>query len=187
MAPVVDSFTVNVIDDIVKLHWRTETEVNNYGFEIERKSNIESDWKLITFVEGYGNSNSPKQDSYIDSNPIGGSKFHYRLKQIDNDGQFEYSNVVEIELRPEQYALYQNYPNPFNPVTKIRYSVPHLSNVVINIIDILGNEIETIVNEEKPAGKYEFEFDGNKLSSGIYFYRLQASNYIETKKMVLIK
>ena len=86
-------------------------------------------------MEGYGNSNSPKQYSYTDSNPIGGSKFHYRLKQIDNNGQFEFSDVVEIELRPEQYVLYQNYPNPFNPVTKIRYSVPQLSNVVIEIID----------------------------------------------------
>jgi hypothetical protein len=181
------SFTVTVKNYIVKLNWRTETEVNNYGFEIERKSTDETDWKLITFVEGYGNSNSPKQYSYADSNPIGGSKFHYRLKQIDNDGQFEYSNILEIELKPVQYALYQNYPNPFNPSTKIKYSVAKLGLVTIGIYNSIGEQVVLLMNENKSPGNFEVEFDGTNLPSGVYFYKLETDKFIDVKKMILLK
>jgi hypothetical protein len=181
------SFTVNVIDYIAKLHWRTETEVNNYGFEIERKSNIETDWKLITFVEGYGNSNSPKQYSYSDSNPIGGSKFFYRLKQIDNDGKFEYSDVVEVMLQPEQYALYQNYPNPFNPTTTIRYGLPEDSDVTLKVYSLLGEEVATLVDEHHVTGTYEVKFSAGNLASGIYIYRIHTDKFTETKKLMLMK
>jgi hypothetical protein len=95
--------------------------------------------------------------------------------------------VSESGNAPEHYSLWQNYPNPFNPSTKIRFSVPQSSNVVIKVFDILGSEIETLVNEEKPAGNYEVEFDATRLPSGIYFYRLQAGNFVGTKKMVLMK
>ena len=86
-----------------------------------------------------------------------------------------------------KYKLYQNYPNPFNPSTKIKYSVPQSSNVIIKIFDILGNEIARLVNEEKPLGNYEVEFGATTLPSGIYFYKLQAGKFVETKKMVLMK
>jgi hypothetical protein len=88
---------------------------------------------------------------------------------------------------PSQFILEQNYPNPFNPSTKIKYSIPQSSNVIINVYDILGNEIETLVNEEKPVGNYEITWYGVHLPSGIYFYKLQADGFVETKKMILIK
>ncbi len=102
-----------------------------------------------------------------------------------------YNFVTSVENNvnklPEEFALSQNYPNPFNPSTKIKYSVTLSSNVVIKVYDVLGDEVATLVNEEKPAGEYKVEFDGIKLSSGIYFYQLKAGSYIETKKMVLMK
>ena len=127
MTPVpveLTSFTANVRENIVMLEWVTATEVNNYGFDLERqtgnKQSAVSNWEMIGFIEGHGNSNSPKQYSFTDKNLIGGSLFKYRLKQIDNDGTYEYSDEIEIEIIPTEFALYQNYPNPFNPSTKIR-------------------------------------------------------------------
>jgi len=94
---------------------------------------------------------------------------------------------LTITSIPNDIQLYQNYPNPFNPSTKIRYSVPQSSNVVIKVFDILGNEIETLVNEEKPMGSYDVKFEGANLPSGIYFYRLKTSEFISIKKMLLLK
>ena len=105
------SFTVKGNNNQVLLEWQTQTERNNYGFDIERKSSL-VDWKKISFIEGHGNSNSPKKYKYIDKNPASGSKYQYRLKQIDNDGKFEYSDIVEISLIPTEFILSQNYPNP---------------------------------------------------------------------------
>jgi hypothetical protein len=180
------SFTASVKEKSVHLFWKTETEVGNYGFDVER-SGIKGDWKMIAFIEGHGNSNSPNSYSYVDKNPIGGFKFKYRLKQIDTDGKFEYSEELEVELVPTEYALYQNYPNPFNPITTIKYQIPELSFVTLKVFDVLGNEIVTLVNEDKPAGSYEVEFNATSLPSGICFYKLQAGDYVETKKMVLMK
>jgi hypothetical protein len=180
------SFTSKVSSSQVTLNWITETELNNYGFEVERKSD-HSNWQKITFIEGYGNSNSPKEYSYVDKSPIGGSKFQYRLKQIDNDGQFEYSKVIEVELVPIEFALYQNYPNPFNPSTKIRYQLPVESKVVIKIYNILGSEVMELLNEQKESGIYEVEFNADNLSSGTYVYKISADNFVQTKKMVLLK
>lgn len=88
---------------------------------------------------------------------------------------------------PADYVLSQNFPNPFNPTTKIEYNVPELSFVILKVYDVLGNEIGTLVNEEKPIGRYKVEFNATTLPSGIYFYRLQAGNFVETKKMVLLR
>jgi hypothetical protein len=185
------SFTSKLINDKVQLNWSTKTEVNNYGFDVERKLYAKGQtsdvWEKIGFVEGNGNSNSPKEYSYADINPIGGSKFNYRLKQIDNDGQFEYSDVVEVENVPTEFTLYQNYPNPFNPTTKIRYQLPKESNVTIKIYDVLGSEVATLLNENKEAGVYEVEFNVDNLSSGTYIYKINADNFVQTKKMVLLK
>jgi hypothetical protein len=93
---------------------------------------------------------------------------------------------VSITL-PADYNLYQNFPNPFNPITKIKYSIPQSSNVVIKVFDVLGNEIETLVNEEKPAGTYEVTWYAGQLPSGVYFYQLKAGEFIVTKKMLLLK
>ena len=169
----------------IRLDWATATEVNNYGFEVERKSSY--NWQKIGFVQGNGNCNSPKQYSFVDNNPYGGTSFQYRLKQIDSDGKFEYSEIVVVKILPEKYELYQNYPNPFNPSTTIKYSVPQGSNVLIKVFDILGNEIETLVNEEKLVGIYEASWNATSLPSGVYFYKLQAGSFIDTGKMILLK
>ena len=145
------------------------------------------EWNNIGFVEGHGKSISPKSYSFIDKSPVDGSKFKYRLKQIDNNGTYEYSKEIEVEIVPTKFALYQNYPNPFNPTTKIRYQLPKESKVIIKIYDIRGAEVITLLNEEKEAGIYEVIFNARNYSSGVYFYRLQAGNFVETKKMVLMK
>jgi len=93
----------------------------------------------------------------------------------------------EENILPSEYSLSQNYPNTFNPTTKIRYEIPEGSFITIKVYDVLGREISTLLNEEKPAGSYEVEFEASQLTSGIYFYRLQAGSFVETKKMVLMK
>jgi len=180
------SFNATKKENVIVLNWTTETEVSNYGFEIER-SVVNDIWENIGFTEGYGNSNSPKSYSFTDNNPVGGSKFKYRLKQIDTDGIFEYSNVVEVELIPDRFTLFQNYPNPFNPTTTIRYSLPHSSGVEIILFNAIGEIIEKEIIENQEVGNHEWTFMGNQLSSGTYFYQLKAGSFVETKKMVLMK
>ena len=179
-------FTGTVNGKNVELHWRTETEVNNYGFDILRRAQ-DDEWITLGFVDGHGNSNSPKNYYFTDNNPSGGSKFGYRLKQIDNDGTYEYSDIVEVEFVPTEFALYQNYPNPFNPSTIIKYSLPQESEVRINVFDILGNEVINLVSEKMEAGTYDVSFEGSNLVSGIYIYQMQAGEFSSTKKMLLMK
>ena len=122
-------FTATLVKNEINLFWKTETEVDNYGFNVERRIN-DGEWSNIGFIEGHGNSNSPKEYSYSDKDLFaGGSKFQYRLKQVDTDGQFEYSDVVEVEVVPTQFELSQNYPNPFNPSTTIRFSLAQGNSV----------------------------------------------------------
>jgi len=182
------SFTGKVIDGTkVDLNWVTKTEVNNYGFNVERRIN-ESEWDSITFIEGHGNSNSPKQYSYSDKDLFaGGSKFQYRLKQVDNDGSFEYSDVVEVEIAPNQYELSQNYPNPFNPGTTIRFSLPKQTQLKINLYNMLGELVETIAEGNYEAGNYKVTFNAINLPSGVYVYRIESSDFVQTKKMMLMK
>jgi photosystem II stability/assembly factor-like uncharacterized protein len=180
------SYTANVIDNSVQLSWETATEVNNFGFEIERKTD-NTDWCNIGFAPGHGNSTSIKSYLFIDSSPKSGTKFKYRLKQIDLNGKYEFSSEIEIEIVPNEYALYQNYPNPFNPSTKIRYQLPSESKVVIKIYNILGSEVMELVNDKREAGVYEVEFNADNLSSGTYIYKIGTDNFMQTKKMVLLK
>ncbi len=180
----------------VKLNWVTATEVNNFGFDIERskKTGVSSQnlqWEKIGFVKGYGNSNSPKQYSFIDKTITSGT-YYYRLKQIDNDGQFKYSPVVEAVINsPSSFALSQNYPNPFNPSTIIRFALPEEANVELVIYNSEGQQVAVLINQKMAAGFHQVSFDrnsaGQELASGIYFYRLTAGNFIDTKKMMLLK
>jgi len=185
------SFSASVVGNAVKLNWRTETEVNKYGFEVERKSVVKDqtsdEWEKLGFVNGNGNSNSPKSYSYEDKNVPSG-KYSYRLKQIDNDGQFEYSKTIEVDLgAPKKFELSQNYPNPFNPTTTIRFSLPEASTVKLTIYNILGQEIKTLLNEFKESGIHTINFNASELNSGIYIYKLEAGNFVQTRKMTLVK
>jgi hypothetical protein len=169
----------------VNLNWVTATETNNRGFAIQRSSGGE--FGNIGFVQGNGTTTENHAYSYTDENVNVGT-YSYRLMQIDYDGTVHYSNVVDIDVHvPASFALHQNYPNPFNPSTKIKYQIPQTSQVQIKVFDVLGNEIETLVNEEEPAGNYEVTWDAANHTSGIYFYKLQSGNFVETKKMVLTK
>ena len=157
---------------------------------------------MIGFVNGHGTTTEPQTYFYKDENLPAG-KYQYRLKQIDFDGTFEYSNIVEAEiLTPAKFSLEQNYPNPFNPNTKIKYTIPNVtlsgvegSRVQLKIFDVLGNEVATLVDGYKPAGNYEIEFDATKLSSGVYYYQLKAGDpssgsgqsFIQTRKMIILK
>lgn len=187
------TFAAQTSGESVQLLWQTKTEVNNYGFEIQRLQNKETTnlhnlkWEKIGFVKGNGNSNSPKEYSFVDKNPTGGTKFIYRLKQIDNDGTFAYSDEVEVELIPDKFELYQNYPNPFNPSTNIKFSLPAASLVRIDIYNIIGEHIRTLVNGEMEAGYHNVVFDASDLSSGTYIYRISTPNFTQTKKMLLLK
>ena len=182
------SFTATIDHNTVILNWQTETETNNLGFEIERFTD-ESEWKRFGFVEGHGTTTETKSYQYIDNiSLINATSVKYRLKQIDFDGSYEYSKVVEVSnLLPTNFALVQNYPNPFNPTTVISYSLPIKSFVTIKIYNALGEEVRDLLNEEKVAGDHRIKFDATGLPSGIYMYRIQAGNFIETKKMVLMK
>ncbi len=195
------SFTASLSGFTTTLVWQTATEVNNYGFDVERREKLKGNsknWETIYFVMGKGNSNSPQKYSFIDADNLDGI-IQYRLKQIDTDGNIEYSPVVEVETgsAPKEFSLSQNFPNPFNPSTKIKYSIPSLAlresvsegrvRVLLKVYDILGNEIATLVNEEKPPGVYEVEFDGSQLSSGVYFYSLNAGNFSQVKKLILLR
>jgi hypothetical protein len=180
------SFEATARLDRVSLSWQTATETNSYGFDVERQIN-NNDWTYIGFVEGSGNSNSLKQYSFVDANAIGGSKFFYRIKQIDADGMFEYSDVVEVIIQPNQYTLYQNYPNPFNPITTIKFSLPEDVRVKVHIYNTLGELITEVVNKDFEAGYHKVTFGSSNIPSGIYFFRIIAGSFVETKKMILMK
>ncbi|GBD91672.1 hypothetical protein BMS3Abin04_02404 [bacterium BMS3Abin04] len=187
------TFSTSTNSEIAKLNWETATEVNNYGFEIERASSLKNgitprhdEWKKVGFVKGSGNSNSLHKYTFADK-PLEGTKFQYRLKQIDVDGSFTYSKVVDVNLIINSFELSQNYPNPFNPTTIINYKLSHKNNVTLKIYDALGNEVTTLVNGVKPAGSYNVKFDASNLASGLYIYRIQAGNFTQQKKMMLLK
>ncbi len=196
-----NSFSAFVNNYDVHLSWSTATETNNRGFEIQR-SVIPSgarnlSWEVAGFVNGKGTTTEPNNYSFVDKNlPLG--KFTYRLKQIDLEGTTEYSNEIEVEIiSPIEFVLEQNYPNPFNPSTKIRFFISASSLnpfskgegtlVTLKVYDILGNEVVTLINEEKLAGSYEVTFDASSFPSGTYFYRLMAGNFSKTKSMLFLK
>lgn len=180
------SFNSTAIGNNVELTWQTATETNNKGFEIYRNGN------KIAFVEGNGTTTETQDYSFTDKNLQTGI-YNYRLNQIDFDGTQKVVGELTVNLSlPEKFALEQNYPNPFNPSTTMRYSIPVSEFVTLKVYDVLGEEVATLVNEEKPAGSYEVEFtshsdEGQNLTSGIYFYTLQAGSFTQTKKLILIK
>ena len=180
-------FSADVFQNNVILKWTTSMETNNSGFNIERSS-ANGHWNQIGFIKGSGSSSNSVNYLYEDKNLISGN-FHYRLKQIDYNGFYQYyilNENVQIGI-PEKFSLHQNYPNPFNPVTKISFDIPAEGNVMLRIYDNTGRIIKTLINETKAAGYYTTEFNGSDLSSGTYFCRLETGSFTEVKKLVLLK
>ena len=182
------TFSAFVAETSVNLTWNTATEVNNYGFEIERKNqDDDQSWEALGFVEGHGNSNSPKDYGFVDSTPLSGT-VSYRLKQIDIDGKFEYSDVVVVKMdSPKEFKLVQNYPNLFNPSTLIRYEISDTRFVSLKVYNSIGQEVATLVNKKQNAGSYNVVFNAGNLSSGIYFYSIRTEDFVSVKKMLLLK
>ncbi len=186
------SFSAKCIAGEVMLNWTTATEVNNRGFEIERRiinKAEQSEWVVIGFKKGNGTTTEVRAYSFSDNiTGIMATSLLYRLKQIDFDGSYKYSSEIIIEnLAPVYFFLNQNYPNPFNPSTTVSYGVPFKSHVVLKIYNALGKEIKTLVDSEMQAGGYEIQFNVMGLPSGVYFYQLKAGSFIETRKMILLK
>jgi len=193
------------------LLWKTQTEINSNKFEIE--TNINNKWQKMGEVKASGNSNTPKEYRYeIVTATAVGSNNHltsnnnepknnnlisngesYRLKIIDNDGSYKYSEIVKTNnTLPTEFAVSQNYPNPFNPTTTISYTIPvgtngSLTPVKIKVYDMLGKEVSVLVNEAQTSGYKTVKFDGTELTTGMYIYRIEAGKFTKTMKMMLIK
>ena len=185
------SFKSSINGNAVTLFWETATEVNNSGFMIQRKLKGD-DYTEIGFVPGFGTTAEPKKYSFADNNLNSGS-YSYRLKQIDFDGTFSYSDEIEVEIvAPIAFGLDQNYPNPFNPTTKISFSLPSDSKITLKVFDILGQEVITLINGNLASGVHTYDFNAKNLNSGVYFYKLEAAgqngvSFTDVKKMILIK
>jgi sugar lactone lactonase YvrE len=169
----------------VLLNWQTATEKNNAGFDVERSMD-NTTFSKIGFVKGNGTTTQSHNYTFTDNTVS--RKVWYRLKQMDYDGNYQYSKTVEVNAAlPKAFVLGQNYPNPFNPSTTITYVVPQSATVSLHVYDVLGRSIATLVDEKKVAGSYAVNFDASKLASGIYFYKLQFGSSVLTKKMILAK
>ena len=182
------SFTGNVNNlGQVLLNWETASELNNQGFEIERRTES-SEFRTIGFVEGNGTTTEPRSYNYLDKTVEQGINY-YRLKQVDFDGTYSYSDEVEVDVTaaPLTFDLAQNYPNPFNPSTNIKFSVPESGNVKLSVYNLVGEEVAVLVNGFSQAGFFEVTFDASNLSSGVYLYKLQSANSVQTMKMMLLK
>ncbi len=191
-----------IMDGYVLLKWGTATELSNYGFDVERASSSPLlVWETLGFVFGHGTSFSPKHYEFEDTTVSFDGIYHYRLKQIDTDGAFAYSDTVTLNLvtslrfdpdinQVKDFSLEQNYPNPFNPSTTIKFQIPFQSKVTLKIFDAIGNHISTLIDKELSSGSYTYHFDASRFknpASGIYFYQLKANQFTRTKKFVLTK
>ena len=186
------SFTAVAKGRGVELAWKTASELNNKGFEIQRKELNQSadgsmnQWHGVGFIAGHGTTNAPQSYTFVDNSASG--TVQYRLKQVDNDGSFEYSNAVEVTVAaPAAYTLSQNHPNPFNPATTISYSLPAAGFATLKVYDMLGKEVATLVNGMQESGANKASFDASQLPSGIYFARLSSGSFNSVIKMTLMK
>lgn len=180
------SFTANASQSSVVLVWETATEVNNYGFEIERSFD-NTNFSTLGFVKGKGSTTEKQIYSFTDQTSLTG-KTYYRLRQVDFDGRFEYSEVISVENTiPESFSLNQNFPNPFNPSTRIQFSIPQETQVELAIYDATGKLVENLVSEVKAAGYHEVIWNATNNASGIYFAQIKAGKFIKNIKMTLMK
>jgi hypothetical protein len=183
------TFTGSMQNSSVRLLWSTASELNNQGFEIQRSVDDQNNFVTVGFVPGKGSSTEISYYSFSDQPGLNGVHYiYYRLKQVDFDGTFSYSNVVNISYDvPAEFVLNQNYPNPFNPTTKITYFVPKESFISIKVYDFLGREVKTLANENQTTGSYDVVFDASNLPSGTYFCTMIAGSFSDIKKMIILK
>ena len=184
------SFGARVSGSSVVLNWQTASEINNQGFEVQRKTKNTS-WENLGFVNGVGNTTETQSYTFVDETVTSGS-YTYRLKQIDFDGTYSYSNEVEVDMAVSDFHLYQNYPNPFNPSTSVKFSVPSEGLVTVKVHDMLGQEITTLFSENVSAGVKTLNWNGkdnngNDMSSGSYICRMTAGDFSQSVKMILLK
>jgi len=192
-------FDGQVRKQAIELYWETTSEINNSGFQVEKnvcKENQTEDWKQIGFVKGAGTSNNTNRYSFIDQDVAANTTYQYRLRQVDKDGIIScenYSKVVTLHFdNIEGVVLEQNQPNPFSVDTKINFRIPEQSRVILEIVDIYGNNVKTIVNTELAPNRYEYIWDGYNsngeiVSTGTYIYRLKVGDEIYTGKMSFIR
>ena len=185
------SFTGFYVGQTVELSWTTATEVNNNGFEIQRSSEG-GNFVTVGFVQGKGTSTEATNYSFIDKNISSRTEYSYRLKQIDFDGHYSFSNIINLGASlPVSLVLDQNYPNPFNPVTNISFALPIKSNVSLEIYNLIGQKVMTVVQGSFEEGTYSYTVDASNLSSGIYVYTLSVSgddgSSVISHKMTLLK
>jgi hypothetical protein len=183
------SFEAKKIDNKIYLNWSTATETNNDRFEIYKRYADTDEWMLLGTVKGKGTTTEFSTYEFVDNDIYKLNTYYYQLKQIDYDGSFEYSKIISVNNNqlPSNFILKQNYPNPFNPNTVIEYSIPKNCMVELAVYDVLGNLVDLIETGYKEAGNYKNVFNAQKLSSGVYYYQLKADNFIEVKKMMILK
>jgi hypothetical protein len=181
------SFSGFYENERIMLYWKTASETNNNGFKIQRRESNRQIWNNIGFVPGHGTTTEIHNYTYTDFVDEPGI-YSYRLRQLDYDGSFEYSEIIEVTIfATTKFSLSQNYPNPFNSATIITYQIPSDGFVSLKVYDVLGNEINTLVEENQNAGYYSITYTANDPSSGVYFYRLTAGEYSAIRKLILLK
>lgn len=181
-------FHVSASGQSVTVEWETATEVQCYGFEIERRCFGNAEWMPVGFVAGAGTSNVPHQYIFTDKSVQSG-KYEYRLKQVDVSGSETYFSSAEVEIgEPEAYAVVANYPNPFNPVTNIQVTLPRSGFVKIHVYTMLGQEVETLFEGVvEKGGVFSVPFDGGSFPTGTYFCVLEYEGHRTVHKMMLMR
>lgn len=186
------SFVSSVQNDDVILDWYTASEINNYGFELQRCEKMADDFKTIGFVPSQGSITSPRHYRYIDKHVAEGQHY-YRLKQIDCDGTFEFSDTLEVNVGvSRQFSLYQNHPNPFNSATTISFHLPEAGKVELIVYNISGQEVIRLVDGFLSSGSHKADWDGKNsegqaVGSGIYYYKLNTPTDSQLRRMVLLR
>lgn len=189
-------FYAEVYEDSILLKFGTATEVSNYGFEIHRAQN-NLNFETIGFVDGNGNSNSPKDYTFADSLVERSGIVYYRLKQIDFNGTFDYSDTISVNFVsavklentsiPAKFELSQNYPNPFNSTTNFQINIAQMSDITLELFDINGQKMKTLFSGELYPGTYSYKLNMDDFSSGTYIIKFYSKDYSLIKKISLLK
>jgi len=179
------NFSATPKDNAVLLRWATASEFNNLGFELQRSIDGNNGWTAVAFINGAGNSNSTINYSYVDEN-LSASRYYYRLKQIDIDQRFAYSPIVSAQLDGKQaFDLQQNFPNPFRGETIIRFTLPQKTSINLSIFDMNGRLVKVLANGSKDSGTHAVTLNSGILTSGLYYYKLQAGDFSAVKKLTI--